>query len=121
MLNKVQEGCSVTFLTSAIVTSGDPLLFGTLPCVANIGAASGTTVTAETEGVFLLSVKGIDAGGNLVINNGDKIYFTAGDTPKLSVKASGTFFGYAYDDTKAVGTSVVTSGATATIAVLLPK
>ncbi len=54
-----------------------------------------------------LSVKAVNDSGNSAIAVGDLIYYVDADTPKLSKKNSGYFFGYAQE--------AVISGATATI------
>jgi len=61
--------------------------------------------------VVSVSVKGVDGGGNSAVAVGDKLYYVDADTPPISKKTSGTFFGYAL--------GAVSSGATATINVLL--
>ena len=95
--------------------SGDPVVVGTIPGVAltaeGAGGNASTETTIATEGVFALSVKGINAQGNSAVAVGDKIYYTNGDDPPLSKKATGALFGKALE---AVG-----SGETATINVLL--
>lgn len=90
--------------------SGDPMVIGQLPGVAETSSESGTNkVTMQTEGVYLLSVKGIDGSGNSAVVIGDIIYYVDADTPKLSKKATGVRFGYALQ--------AINSGATATIQV----
>lgn len=96
-------------VTLANVTSGDPVVLGQLPAVALTSTQTDGTCTIKTDGVFALSVKGIDANGNKAIAAGDILYYTSGDSPKLSVKATGVRFGYALAD--------VGGGATATIKV----
>jgi predicted RecA/RadA family phage recombinase len=115
--NFVQDGKTINAAAShpATPASGDPVRVGTIPGVAITaesegGNASGET-TIQTEGVFNLSVKGIDGSGDSAVAAGDKIYYVDADTPVLSKKDSGYLFG------KALGT--VGSGSTATIAVLL--
>jgi hypothetical protein len=63
----------------------------------------------QTDGVFQLSVKGVDGGGNAAVAAGDILYYVDADTPKLSKKATGHRFGYALD--------AVLSGATTSIRV----
>ena len=104
---------SVTATDPATPASGDPVLVGQLPGVATVdegdgGNASGA-VSIDTAGVYNLSVKGVDGGGNATVSAGDILYYVTADTPKLSKKATGVRFGYALEG--------VTSGATATIAV----
>jgi hypothetical protein len=61
--------------------------------------------------VYDLSVKAVNDSGNSTVAIGDKLYYVSGDTPKLSKKVSGVFFGYAMEG--------ITAGSTATIEVLL--
>jgi predicted RecA/RadA family phage recombinase len=93
--------------------SGDPVLVGQIPGVALKDAsdlvANGGTTSIQFDGVFKLSVKGIDAGGNSAVAPGDILYYVAADTPRLSKKNTGVRFGYALE--------VITSGATTTIRV----
>lgn len=91
--------------------SGDPVLLGQLPGVCLVSEDADGNATIATRGVFNLSVKGVDGGGNSAVAAGDLIYYVTGDTPKLSKKNSGVRFGYAL--------AAITSGSTATIAVKL--
>jgi hypothetical protein len=74
------------------------------------GNASGET-TIDTQGVYNLSVEGVDQVGNSAVAVGDKLYYVDADTPVLNKKNTGVLFG------KALGT--VAAGGTATIPVLL--
>lgn len=95
--------------------SGDPVLLGLLGGVALTDKGKGGNVAANTsvafEGVFKLSVKGVDGSGNSAVAAGDIIYYVTGDTPKLSKKATGVKYG--------VALAAITSGSTATIQVRL--
>lgn len=95
----------------ATPASGDPVLVGQLAGVALTAKRSDNTTSIDTNGVYDLSVKGIDGGGNSAVAVGDIIYYVTADTPKLSKKATGVRYGIA------LGT--VTSGSTGTIAVRL--
>lgn len=95
----------------ATPASGDPVLVGQMPGVSLTAEKADGTTTVQTDGVFNLSVKGIDGGGNSAVAAGDIIYYVTADTPKLSKKNTGVRFGYA------LGT--VGTGATATIPVKL--
>ena len=115
--NYVQPGESINAVVTDPATpkSGDPVRVGEIPGVAITdesggGNASGET-TIQTEGVFNLSVKGIDGSGSSAVAAGDKIYYVDADTPKLSKRATGHLFGKAL--------SGVTGNATATIPVML--
>jgi hypothetical protein len=63
--------------------------------------------------MFQLSVKGIDGSGNSAVSEGQILYYTEGDTPPLSKKATGVRWGYAGPG------QAVTSGATSTIDVIV--
>jgi hypothetical protein len=71
--------------------------------------AGDNSASVDFGGVYDLSVKGIDGGGNSAVAAGDILYYTDADSPPISKKATGVRFGYALE---AVG-----SGATATIEV----
>lgn len=93
--------------------SGDPVVIGAMGggvAITDYDADDGKA-TVDFAGVYDLSVKGIDGAGNVAVAVGDPLYFTTGDTPVLSKKSSGIFFGYALE--------AVESGATATINVRL--
>jgi hypothetical protein len=94
-------------------TPNAPARYGTMTGVSLTGT---TTIAGDSKATIafgpveaLLSVKGVDAGGNSAVAVGDKLYYVDADTPKISKKVAGTFFGYALE--------AVTSGATATIRV----
>ncbi len=115
--NFVQPGHTINAAASdpATPASGDPVRVGEIPGVALTAEAEGGNAAGETtiatEGVFNLSVKGVDGGGNSAVAAGDKIYYVDADTPKLSKKVAGKLFG------KALG--AVNAGATATIPVMI--
>lgn len=87
--------------------SGDPMVVGQIPGVAETASDASNNVTMQTVGAYNVSVKGIDGGGNSAVAIGDILYYVSGDTPPLSKKATGVRWGYAL--------AAVTSGATATI------
>lgn len=94
----------------ATPASGDPVVVGQIPGVALTAERADGTTTIQTDGVFNLSVKGENAGGNSAVAAGDILYYEAGQTPPINKDATnGIRFGYAL--------AAVTSGATATIAV----
>ena len=95
--------------------SNDPVRYGELTGLALTDEGEGGNLATETTvefGAFIadLSVKGIDDSGNSAVAVGDTIYYVDADTPKLSKKASGYFFGFAME--------TVGSGSTGTINVL---
>lgn len=106
---------SVVCDSPATPASGDPVRYGNLTGLALTDEGDGgndATKTTVHFGPFIadFSVKGVDADGNSAVAVGDALWYVDGDTPKLSKKASGYFFGCALE---AVG-----SGETATIQVM---
>lgn len=91
--------------------SGDPVRYGERVGVALINEDTAGKTTVAFDGVFNLSVKGVDGSGNAAVAEGDKLYYVDADTPVLSKKTAGHFAGYAQ--------AAITSGSTATIAVKL--
>jgi len=98
-------------ITDGGVAAGDPALVGQMGGVVENAKDANNLAVLHREGVFNLSVKGVDGGGNSAVAQGDKIYYVTADTPKLSKKATGVFFGWAK--------GTVGTGATATIEVVL--
>lgn len=106
----------VTCTQPATPASGDPVLFGDHPGVAVTDErANGKTTVAFADGntVVEIPVKGIDAGGNSAVVEGDKLYYVSADTPKVSKKNTGVPYGTAM--------AGVGSGLTATIRVRIGK
>lgn len=103
---------AVTVSHPATPASGDPCRWGTKAGIALIDedTADGKT-TVKFDGCATIPVKGINAGGNVAVAEGDDLFYTDGDTPPVSKKATGTRIGNAMG---AVG-----SGATATIEIRL--
>lgn len=88
--------------------SGDPVLFGQLPGVCLVDKRTSDNITAmQTNGVFNLSVKGVDGSGNHAIAAGDIVYYVTADTPKLSAKATGVRFGIAMDPVNSAATTTI--------------
>jgi predicted RecA/RadA family phage recombinase len=104
---RLQVACS----DPATPASGDPVRYGERPGVCLVTEDAAGLATVQFEGEFNLSVKGVDGGGNSAVAEGDILYYVDADTPKISKKATGHRFGYA--------AGAVTSGATATIPVIL--
>lgn len=91
---------SVAATNPTTPASGDPVRFGQLTGVAmtdkgKSGNPSTLTSIYFGPGVFTFSVKGVDDNGNSAVAAGDSIFYVDGDTPKLSKKATGYFFGFA--------------------------
>lgn len=91
--------------------SGDPVVYGQRPGVCEVSEGADGLASVKFSGEFTLSVKGVDGGGNSAVAEGDILYYTAADTPKISKKSTGVRFGYA--------AGAVTSGSTATIPVII--
>lgn len=107
--NKVQDGKLLELTVGSTVTSGDPVIVGNAirgVAITDYNSTSGKAIV-DTEGVYDLSVKAVDDAGNSTVAVGDRIYYTSTDTPVLSKKKSGKFFGIALEG--------ITAGTTATI------
>lgn len=110
--NKVfDKGTRLSYAASALlpasgVTSGDPVVAGSIPGVALIDETN-SAVTVDHEGVYELSVKGIDGSGNSAVAVGDILYFVNADTPKISKKNTGVRFGYALEAVASAGTATI--------------
>jgi predicted RecA/RadA family phage recombinase len=110
--NEVYENgdqLAVTCTDPTTPASGDPVRYGERPGVALIAEAADGLTTVTFRGVYNLSVKAVDGGGNSAVAEGDILYYVDADTPKISKKTAGHRFGYAG--------AAITSGSTATIAV----
>lgn len=121
---KIYEGHSLSLNVGTGKKSGDPVVYGKMPGVCETDADANGLATVDLRGsVYSLSVKGINAGGNVAVNVGDTVYFTAGDTPPLSAKATGVEFGTVVGITNpytvAIGQQAVASAATTTVHVKL--
>lgn len=92
------EGRKLSVAVASTVKSGDPVLIGGMAGVALTDyRASDGEASVDFGGVYEVSVKGVNNAGNSAVALGDAIYFVVGDTPVLSKKASGVFFGYALE------------------------
>lgn len=112
--NEIYDGQRIAVAVSSPTTpaSNDPVRYGRLTGVALAAKDSTSGLTSVDFGsrTWDLSVKAIDDTGNIAVAVGDRIYYVDADTPKLSKKASGTFFGIALE--------AITSGSTDTINVM---
>lgn len=109
-----QPGWSLAVACSDPTTpaTGDPVRFGEMTGIALTDEGEGGNIATETTVYFGpcvvdVSVKGVDGSGNSAVAVGDMIFYVDADTPKLSKKASGYFFGFALE--------TITSGSTDTI------
>ncbi len=115
--NEILDGYRFSVICSdpTTPTSGAPVRWGNLTGVALCdesegGNASGYTTVDFGPTSYTLSVAGVDDNGNSAVAAGDAIFYTDADTPKLSKKASGYFFGFAK--------GTVAEGATGSIEVM---
>lgn len=111
--NKIQDGNVLRLPVGSTVKSGDPVVVGTAlhgVALTDYSATDGKASVAMG-GVYKFSAKAIDGSGNSAIAIGDRLYYVTGDTPPISKKASGAFFGVALQE--------VAIGLTASIDVLI--
>lgn len=109
--NRVKEtGNRLSLPVPDGTVSGDPLVIGDLPCVAVVDKSEWTTgdASVQTDGTFLLAVKGEDGSGNAAVSVGEAVYIDTDGELNVDL-TNGKKFGYALE--------AVNSGATATIEV----
>ena len=113
MRNKISRGevLEIKNTGGTLITGGSPYCLGHIPLVITGDVQPGATGVGDRSGIFKLTVKAVDGTGNVPVTSGDRIFYSAGDTPVLSRKDTGVLYGYAYGD--------VPTGATASIPVLL--
>lgn len=112
--NLVHFGRTRKIAVDSGITSGDPVLVGVLSGVALTDRDSDGNAVVDFGAPLAsydLSVKAVNDAGNSAVAVGDELFTIVADTPDLSKKASGNSYGAALE--------AVTSGATATIEVLL--
>jgi predicted RecA/RadA family phage recombinase len=108
--NKIfDRGVALSLVCShpAAPKSGDPVRVGEMVGVALTDERADGTTSVDFEGVFDLSVKGVDGAGNSAVAVGDKIFYVDADTPVLSKKATGRFAGWALEVVSAGGTDTI--------------
>src|SRR5690242_7192477 len=106
--HKGVDGLRVVCSHPVTPVSGDPVRYGEMTGVALVNEDSdGLTQVDFTPGRgWDLSVRGVDGGGNSAVAVGDKLFYVDADTPVLSKKNTGRFFGFA--------NGAINAGATAT-------
>jgi predicted RecA/RadA family phage recombinase len=104
---------SVACTQPATPVSGDPVLYGQRPGVAETAERADGTASVSFQGVYRLSVRGeTNAGAGSAVAEGDILYYDQPmGAPFLNKDTTGVRFGYAK--------GAVNSGATATIEVIL--
>ena len=107
--NRVEAGTGKTTTGTVLASakSGDPACIGQIPGVCAIDADSNNQAPNYLDGVFSVSVKGVNSGGNSAVAEGDILYYNSGHTPKIDKDNTGVRWGYAR--------GTVGSGSTATI------
>jgi predicted RecA/RadA family phage recombinase len=113
MKNLIQDGKSLKLTIAAGGSSGDPIMVGNIKGVLSVNIAAGEAGAVMTEGVFDLSVEAVNDDGNSAVAVGDQLFYNGSDTPVLTKKNSGSFFGLALE--------AITSGETDTINVFVPR
>lgn len=108
---EVGDQLSLVVTDPASPISGDPVRFGAKIGVATTDERADGTTSVDFAGVYALTVKAVDGGGNSAVALGDALFYVDGDAPKISKKATGTAAGIAL--------ATITAGSTATIQVRL--
>lgn len=85
MKNFIQKGNTLDLIAPATVTSGSPVVVGSIFGIAATDAASGDTVTVDIEGCFEIAKVVTDA-----IVPGDKLYWDSGAAKVTKVAGSGS-------------------------------
>lgn len=110
-----RQGLTIAAIVShpSSPASGDPVRYGQVCGVALTAKNTTDNVTVFDIGpsIYRISVKAVDGGGNSAVAEGDKLYYVDNDTPPVSKKTTGVFFGIAHGS--------ITAGQTATIPVIL--
>jgi predicted RecA/RadA family phage recombinase len=105
---RVYPGNAIPLTVTAGAKSGDPMVVGVLPCHCETDADATTNVAScKLRGIFNYTVNAINAGGNSAVAQGDQLYYTAGDTIKLSKKVAGVPFGVAWEPLAGGATGVI--------------
>ena len=105
-----EEGDRLPLTVPAGTVSGTPVMVGQIPGVSVIDRDAATgRATVHMDGVYTLSVRGINAATNTAIAEGDILFFDAARNPALDVTPADRSFGYVLE--------LVAAGATATIMV----
>lgn len=114
IIRYLQEHFALPVVVShpASPVSGNPVRYGDMTGIAltdeGEGGNSATQTTVEFGAIVAdVSVKGVDDSGNSAVAVGDSIFYVDADTPNLSKKASGYFFGFAMETISSGGTDTI--------------
>ena len=119
----IERAVSISFPVPSGVDTGDPVLVGDMPGVAETSRSSDGSATISFEGAYWLSVLASDGASpisGVALKPGDKVYADGGSTDSgtnvttgfvIDVDDSKPLFGYVLDD--------VASGQTGTVRVRL--
>jgi hypothetical protein len=111
-IRKFAQGRQLYLPVVSGAVSGDVVNPGGLLCgVALTDRDSAGNATVDFGGVYTVTAKGVNGGGNSAVAVGDAIYFNSGATPKVNKDNGGVFLGYAV--------STLGSGSTGSLDVLL--
>ena len=109
--NRTRDDARYTYLPVASgVKSGDPVIVGSITGVALTDRDASGKAALDLGGTYSIPVGAVNDSGHNAVAIGDELFFTTGDIPPVTKKASGNFFGYA--------TMPVNSGQTANIEVI---
>lgn len=109
--NLVQKDGRYISLPIPSKLSGDPAMLGGIRgvCLTDTDA-NGMVAIDRGPAVYDLEVKAVSDSGNSEVAIGDMLFYAEDDTPRLSKKVNGMYWGYALEP--------IAAGATATINVL---
>jgi predicted RecA/RadA family phage recombinase len=106
--NKVfEDGRQLQHPVASGVVSGDPVAVGQITGVALADRDADGNAVLDHQGVYLLSVGGVDQVGNSAVAYGDRLYYTNADTPKINKKNTGIPFGFAMGTVSSGGTGSI--------------
>jgi predicted RecA/RadA family phage recombinase len=91
MKNFVQNGEVITITAGAAITSGDPVLIGSLVGIAQTSVASGESLACKLEGVFTCKKKSTDTPAQ-----GDKLYWDNTNKEFTTTASGNTLAGNAW-------------------------
>jgi hypothetical protein len=92
---KFPDGRRLYLPVKSGVKSNDPVFSGGMLGIAAVDRDTAGSATIERQDVVTVKVAGVNDAGNSAVVAGDPVYFIDADTPQLSKKASGKFFGFA--------------------------
>ena len=115
--NLKRDGLTVECTVPSGTVSGGPVVVNGIPGVVLVDRTTAGKATVDfTPGKHWgLSVNAVDDDGDSAVAEGDELFFTAGDTIKLSKKKSGSFWGRAMAANPGGSTTLIAAGSSGTI------